>query len=143
MAVMRQGTSTSRDALESTPMKQCPSSVEEHDEWRTRLEERQARVEEQLAQIIQLLTQVVAAQARPASPLTEPREATEEQGGPALKEVEFVRRPEKEQVQELAVVEVAQRAQVAPIKVDAKIELPLYDREINGEKIERAARPKA
>ena len=55
--------------------------------------ERQVRIEEQLAQITQLLAQVVTAQVRPASPLTEPQEATEEQGGPALKEVEFVRCP--------------------------------------------------
>ena len=46
-------------------------------------------------------------------------------------------------MQKPAVVKVVQHAHVAPIKVDAKIELPLYDREINGEKIERAARPKA
>ena len=111
MAITRQGTSTARGVMEeSTPSQQSPLSVEEHDEWKTRLEERQARVEEQLAQITQLLAQVVATQARTASPLTEPRDATEEQGGPALEEVEFVRCPGKEPMQEPAVVEVAQRA---------------------------------
>ena len=117
MAITRQGTSTARGVIEeSTPSLRSPSNAEEQDEWRTRLEEaqaqqgeRQVRVEEQLAQVTQLLTQLVAAQARTASPLTEPREATEEQGRPALveEEVEFVRRPGKEPVQEPAVVEVA------------------------------------
>ena len=145
MAVTRQGMSTTYDALEDTQSLQRPSSTEKHDEWMTRLEKAQAqqgerldRIEGQLAQIAQLLAQLVAAQARTASPLTEPREATEEQGRPALveEEVEFMMRPGKEPMQELAVVEFAQRAQEAPIKVDAKTELPVYDGEINGEKVE-------
>ena len=47
-----------------------------------------------------------------------------------------MRHPGKEPMQEPMVVEIAQRAHMAPIKVDAKIELPVYNGEINGEKVD-------
>ena len=80
MAITCEGTSTARGVMEeSTPSHRSPSNAEEQDEWKTRLEETQAqqgegkvRIEEQLAQMTQLLAQLVAAQARTASPLTEP-----------------------------------------------------------------------
>jgi hypothetical protein len=148
MVLTRQGTSTAMEGEQNSDPEVQRSSDEVQDEWRMRLEER-------LNQLTQLVERVVEVQVQGTAPLPPGREAplvqptaagvqpVEERGEPArTPDGRFTRRPGKEVVQESTNSPVANSGDVMmhggmiPLKIDARVDLQVYDGAIDGEKID-------
>jgi ElaB/YqjD/DUF883 family membrane-anchored ribosome-binding protein len=123
------------------------------DESIARLAEQQARATTDVNKEIEKLVRIVGLMAeqhtRAATPTPQPtplaaaeQTPMEEQGEPSrVQDVEVPRRPGKEILREEPVDPLAENVQgrpraMAPLKVDAKLELPVYNGEIDGEKLD-------
>ena len=146
MAVTRQGTNTSHGAAD---VEEQTTSAQEQTSPATSGRERFERLEAQIAELTNMVASLIAAQVRGGTtqgvPVVQPINvddvSTGERGGPSsAQDTEVQRRPGKEILRENPENSVMHGGDMswhgmAPIKIDAKVDLPVYDGVVDGEKL--------